>query len=54
LRSRERSAASDGIDRAPLAIARDQDAVQFTGNAPFGSAPAAAARRAIERARTFL
>jgi len=44
LRSSERSSASDGIDRAPLAIARDQDAVQFSGNAPFGSVAAVAAR----------
>jgi hypothetical protein len=29
LRSRERTAAGDGIDRTPLAVARDQDAVQF-------------------------
>ena len=54
LRSRERTAPSDGIDRAPLAVARDQDAVQFTGNAPLGSAAAAAARWPIELARTFL
>ena len=54
LRSSERAATSDGIDCAPLAVARDQDAIEFTGNATFGSMAAAMARWPIEGTRTFL
>ena len=54
LRSSERAAASDGIDCAPLAVARDQDAIELAGNATFGSMAAAMARWPIEGTRTFL
>ena len=54
LRSRESTPASNGIDRATLAIAPDQNTIEFAGNAPFGSMAAAVARWPIERAGTFL
>jgi len=44
LRGRERNPTGDGINGAPVAVARNQDAVQFAGNAPFGSATASAVR----------
>jgi hypothetical protein len=54
LRSRESTPASDGINRATLAVAADQNALEFAGNAPFGSMAAAVARWPIKRTRTFL
>ena len=50
LRSRECTAASDGVDRAPLAVTCDQNTVQFAGNAGFDRTTAAVARWPIERA----